>query len=408
MRSRSSSARAMTKAARRYAVTGAGLATPVGIEVPAVLSRVLWGPPAAGPITTFDVSRCLSRIGAPARAVALPAGDGVPMSRGTALLIVAIEHALADAGVDDPGVLALCIGGGGGDCALADDEALRPDLFLPCSVPSALEILARRWRFDGPRIGVYGASASGAQAVAEAAWLLAHGEAEMVLACGYDAMLNAIAFGALDGLGLLSCRNDEPATASRPFDARRDGFVLGEGAGALVLETEAHAVARGTRVQGWLLGVGVANGAHHWIEPPWDPSTAAETMQAALSDAAIDAAAVDHVLAYGSSSPAYDALETRALKAVFGGAASAPSVSSTKGALGYLAGAAGIVDAIIALGALRTQVVPPTLNYAEPDPECDLDYVPGRPRRKRLHTVLCNALGLGAQYVSLVLAEARS
>jgi len=335
----------------------------------------------------------------------LSSGD-TPLSRGVALLTTAAARALHDAGLVGSASLAFCVGGGGSDWELADSGDLGRELCLPSSVPLALRILADRFGVSGRQIGLYGASASGAQAVAEAKWLIEAGEAQAVLVGGYDALLNRAVFGVLDQLGLLSGRNDDPKAASRPFDADRDGLVLGEGAGALVFETEDHALRRGARIYGRVLGVGVSNGAHHYIDPPVDPRGAVAAMRSALADASLSPHAIDHVLAYGSSSPAYDALETRALKAVFGPMVHDVSISSTKGALGYLAGASGVIDLIVGLFALRTQLVPPTLNYCRRDPECDLDYVPWFPRQKRLRTVLCNSFGLGGQYVSVLVGGA--
>jgi 3-oxoacyl-[acyl-carrier-protein] synthase II len=387
-------------------VTGVGLITPLGADPEVVLERVLWGPPAARLITSFDVSGCTSRIGARVEKIPRVCTTGhAPLSRGVALLIEAATRALCDARLESGDPLALSVGGGGGDWMLAGSLDLCANLCLPSSVPHALRILARRVG-NGRQLGLYGASASGAQAIAEAKWLLQGREAQAVLVGGYDAMLNPVAFGMLDRLGLLSCRNDDPQAASRPFDADRDGFVLGEGAGALVLESEDHAIRRGARIYGRLVGVGVANGAHHLIDPPADPAGAVSAMRIALADAGLSTQAIDHVLAYGSSSPAYDALETRALKTLFGACAYDLSVSSTKGAFGYLGGAAGVVDFIVSLFALRLQMVPPTLNHSRGDRECDLDYVPRVPRRKRLRTILCNSFGFGGQYVSLIVGEA--
>lgn len=241
--------------------------------------------------------------------------------------------------------------------------------------------------------------------MAEGKWLLEARDAQAVLVGGYDAMLNPIAFEMLDRLGLLSLRNDDPKAASRPFDTDRDGFVLGEGAGALVLETGAHAVQRGAHIYGRLLGVGMTNGAHHQIDPPADPRGAVSAMRAALTDARVSSHAIDHVLAYGSSSPAYDALEIQALKVLFGPRVSGMSISSTKGALGYLGGASGVVDLVVGLFALQAQLIPPTLNFSRSDPDCDLDYVPRFPRRKRLQTILCNSFGFGGQYVSVIVGR---
>lgn len=386
-------------------ITGVGLITPIGAEPDLVLERVMWGPPAAGPITSFDTSGMRCRIGASVGTVPpVPSAGDAPVSRGVALVTAAAIRAVHDAALMTQGALALCCGGGGGDWEVADSGDLSPDLCVPSSVPHALRIVAQLVGARGRQVGVYGASASGAQAIAEGKWLIEGGAAEAVLVGGYEAMLNPIAFEMLDRLGLLSLRNDDPEAASRPFDADRDGFVLGEGAGALVLESEAHAGARRARVYGRLLGVGLANGAHHHIHPPADPSGAVSAMRAALADAKLYPRAIDHILAYGSSSPAYDALETRALKALFGPVVSGLSVSSTKGAFGYLGGASGVVDLIVSLLVLRAQLIPPTLNHAQGDRECDLDYVPRLPRRKRLRTILCNSFGFGGQYVSLIVA----
>lgn len=388
-------------------ITGVGLITPVGEDPERVFERVLWGPPAAGPITRFDSSGCRCKIGAEVERIPpIPSTGDTRLTRGVALLATAATRALRDAGRVTSELPALCLGGGGSDWELADSGDLCRDLCLPSSVSLALRILADRFGVSGRQVGLYAASASGAQAVAEAKWLIEGGEAQAVLVGGYDAMLNRVAFGMLDRLGLLSGRNDDPKAASRPFDADRDGFVLGEGAGALVLESEDHAFRRGARTYGHLLGVGMSNGAHHYLDPPTDSDGAVAAMRSALADARVSFQAVDHVLAYGSSSPAYDALETRALKTVFGSTVYDLSISSTKGALGYLAGASGVVDVIVGLFALRTQLVPPTLNYSQRDPECDLDYVPRVPRRKRLRIVLCDSFGLGGQYVSVLVGGA--
>lgn len=390
-------------------ITGFGLVTPLGVDPEMVFKQVMWGPAAAGPITSFDTSRCLCRIGAEVVKLApVPAPGNIPLSRGVALMATAATCALRDAELASAVPLALCIGGGGADWELADSADLCVELCMPSSVPHALTILARQFGVIGREVGLYGASASGAQAIAEAKRLIESGETQAVLVGGYDAMLNFPAFDMLDRLGLFSRRNDDPQAASGPFDADRDGFVLGEGAGALVLETEAHAVSRRGRIYGHLLGADLANGAHHHIDPPADVSGAVLAMRAALTDARLTSDAVDHVLAYGSSSSAYDALETRALKALFGSMAYRVPISSTKGAFGYLGGASGVVDLIVGLLTLKTQWIPPTLNYVHPDPECDLDYVPRFPRRKRLRTILCNSFGFGAQYVSLIVEGARA
>ncbi len=388
-------------------ITGVGVVTPVGADLEMVLERVMWGPPAGGPITSFDTSGFMSRIGAEvAKVPQVPSTGDAPISRGVALLTTAATSALRDAGLPARNPLALCLGGGGGDWELADTGDLSVDLCLPSSVPQALRVLAQQVDGNGRHVGLYGASASGAQAIAEAKWLLEGGEAQAVLVGGYDALLNPIAFEMFDRLGLLSRRNHDPKAASRPFDANRDGVVLGEGAGALVLEAAADAVRRGARIYGRLLGVGVANGAHHHVDPPTEPNGPVSAMRSALEDAGLRSQAVDHVLAYGSSSPACDALETRALKALFGPGVYGLSISSTKGALGYLGGASGVVDLIVSLLALQGQLIPPTLNYSKGDPECDLDYVPRIPRRKRLRTILCNSFGLGGQYVSVIVGRA--
>jgi 3-oxoacyl-[acyl-carrier-protein] synthase II len=394
-------------AATACAVTGLGLVTPVGGTPDDVLARVLWGPPGTARITRFDPGGSGCRIGAEIREVPpISTPEAEPISRGTAFLLAAVQRALDDAGMDPSIRLALCLGGGMGDWESVAPGEIDSVLSAPTSLQRTLGLLGSRLAPGAQHVGLYAASASGAQAVAEGKWLIEDGEAEAVLVAGYSAALNPVTLEIFDRLALLSHANHDPGGASRPFDAERDGFVLGEGAGALVLESAAHAQARRVRIHGWLRGVGVTNGVPPAVDAPAEPRGAVTAMSTALADAQLAAGAIDHVLAYGASSRAYDALETRALKAVFGARARHLTVSSTKGVLGYLAEASGIVDLIVGLSALGKAVVPPTLTYAHPDPECDLDYVPRVPRRRRLSTILCNSFGLGAQYVSLVVGAA--
>ena len=247
------------------------------------------------------------------------------------------------------------------------------------------------------------ACASGANAIGEAFRKVSHGEIDACLAGGVEAPLTRFNFGAYCALRALSKRNDEPEAASRPFDRTRDGFVMGEGGAVLVLEDYEHALRRGAPLLAEVAGYASNSGAHHMVMPNPEGSDAAAAMASALRDAGLDR--VDYINAHATSTKANDAAETRAIKAVFGAAAGAIPISSTKSMIGHALGAAGAIEAVVCVQVLREQFLPPTINLREPDPECDLDYVPLNGRAARVESVLSNSFGFGSCNASLVFRE---
>ena len=264
--------------------------------------------------------------------------------------------------------------------------------------------LAEQFCLDGPNLSCLTACAAGSQAVGEAAELIRAGEAELMLAGGSQSMIHPFGLTGFCLLTALSQRNDEPTRASRPFDLRRDGFVLGEGAGLVVLEELEHAKERGATIYAELTGYGCTADAFRVTDCHPDGRGAVACMRAALADAGLTPSEVGYINAHGTSTQLNDRAETRAIKEVFGPAAREVAVSSSKSMLGHLIAAAGAVELVICVEAIRQGVLPPTINYETPDPECDLDYVPNVPREKRVRHALSNSFGFGGQNVSLIVS----
>jgi 3-oxoacyl-[acyl-carrier-protein] synthase II len=329
------------------------------------------------------------------------------------LALAAAHQAAAEAGLPDgvePERLGVVMGTGMGGLITLErecrnwleggDRAVSPHT-VPMMMPNAAAgLIAMRLGAHGPGFQVGSACATGAHAIGEAARMIERGEADVIVAGGAEAALTGLSLAAFRGMGALSREG-----VSRPFDARRDGFVIGEGAGALVLEAAEHARARGAAVRGRVAGYGASNDAFHITQPDEDGRGAAQAMRAALADAGAAPGDVGYLNAHGTSTPFNDRVETVAVHAVFDG--SAPPVSSTKSAIGHLLGGAGAVEAVATLVALQRRVLPPTLNYEEPDPECDLDYVPDGPREGGgVELALSNSFGFGGQNACLALAVA--
>ena len=327
--------------------------------------------------------------------------------------LAAAHQAAAEAGLPDgvePERLGVVMGTGMGGLITLErecrnwleggDRAVSPHT-VPMMMPNAAAgLIAMRLGAHGPGFQVGSACATGAHAIGEAARMIERGEADVIVAGGAEAALTGLSLAAFRGMGALSREG-----VSRPFDARRDGFVIGEGAGALVLEAAEHARARGAAVRGRVAGYGASNDAFHITQPDEDGRGAAQAMRAALADAGAASGDVGYLNAHGTSTPLNDRVETIAVHAVFDG--SAPPVSSTKSAIGHLLGGAGAVEAVATLVALERKVLPPTLNYEEPDPECDLDYVPDGPREVGgVELALSNSFGFGGQNACLALAVA--
>ncbi len=328
--------------------------------------------------------------------------------------LAAADQAMAEAGLPegvDPERLGVVMGTGVGGLETLErevrafiergDRAVSP-LFVPMMMPNAAAgHIAMRYGAHGPGFSVASACATGGHAIGEAARMIARGEADAVVAGGTEAAMTDICLAAFRRMGALSREG-----ISCPFDARRDGFVMGEGAGVVILEAAEHAQARGAKVRARVAGYGASNDAFHITAPDEDGAGATKAMRAALADADAAAGDVGYINAHGTSTPFNDRIETLAVHRVFDNG-SAPPISSTKSAIGHLLGAAGAVEAVAVIGALERGVLPPTLNYEEPDPECDLDCVPDGPREAPgLELALSNSFGFGGQNACLALARA--
>ena len=391
--------------ARDVVITGRGAVTSIGEGADAFLdalyerrSGIADG---LGPCADFDPE------------AAMTPKEARRSDRFTQLAVAAAEQAVAEAGLPDgvePERFGVLMGSAIGGLETLErecsnwlekgDRGVSP-LFVTMMMPNAAAgTIAMRVNARGPGFSLASACATGAHAIGEAARMVARGEADVVVAGGTEATLNGLTIAAFKSLGALS-----KAGISRPFDARRDGFVMGEGAGALILESEEHAKARGVPIRGRVVGYGASNDAFHITEPDREGRGAPAAMLNALRDAEAQPGDVGYVNAHGTSTPYNDKVETLALHTVFNGGA--PPVSSTKSAIGHLLGAAGAVEAVAALGAIERGLLPPTINYEEPDPECDLDYVPDGPREAPdLKLALSNSFGFGGQNACLAIGAA--
>lgn len=408
---------------RRVVVTGIGCVTPVGSGAENAWSALLAGATGVGPISSFDATGFPVRIAAAVKD-ALDLGDLPPkearrLDRFVGLALAATREALRDAGMDPlpPGIdasrVGVAVGSGiGGLATLTENHRSLieggPRRVSPFLIPMTISNMASgyisiRYGFQGPNLCHVSACATGAHAVGEAMRILERGDADIVLAGGSEAPLLPLAVAGFAAMRALSVRNDEPAAASRPFDVDRDGFVMAEGAGVLVLEALDHAEARGARIRAELRGYAASADAAHPASPAEDGRGARLCMERALADAGVSPAEIGYVNAHATSTPAGDAVEARALRKVFGDHARRLPVSSTKGATGHLLAAAGAVEALFCVRALETGWLPPTLNLDRPDPECELDHVALEPRRADPRLALSNSFGFGGTNAALVL-----
>jgi 3-oxoacyl-[acyl-carrier-protein] synthase II len=401
-------------------VTGLGLLTPFGRGAARTFDALLAGRSAVGPITRFDASAQRCRIAAEVRELDagddLPAGDLRTLDRFQVLAILAALDAVRDAGLA-PGALgdraAVLVGSGIGGIETVErnHDALREKgprrvspYFIPAAIPNlGASLVSMRLGARGLCLAPATACASGAHALGEALWVIRSGRADVALAGGAEAAVTPLGVAGFAALRALSERNDEPRRASRPFDRGRDGFVMGEGAGVLVLESAAHAARRGARVRALFLGAGASADAHHVTQPDPEAAGMARAMRLALEDARVAPRDVGYVNAHATSTPLGDRLEAKAIREVFG--ERPPPTSSTKSALGHLLGAAGAVEAAIAVLALERGVLPPTLNQEDPDPQIDLDVVPNEARPHAARIAISNAFGFGGTNSTLVFAR---
>jgi len=408
---------------RRVVITGLGTLNPLGHDPETTWAAIRAGRSGIGPITLFDASAYDTRIAGEVKEFDPVARFGRKearrMARLTQLALAAAGQALADAGLRDETAgrnrMGVLVGSGMGalDPVAEAAEALAargPGRVSPFFVPMMLAdtpaaAVSIAYGLTGPNLAVYTACATGNNAIGEAAAMIRRGAVDVMVAGGTEACILPLALAGFGVMGAISTRNDAPERASRPFDAGRDGFVVSEGAAVLVLEERERALARGARVYGELLGYGSSADAYHITMPGEAGEGAAASMRAALDDAGLAATEVDYVNAHGTSTPLNDRAETAAIKRVFGERAYDLPVSSTKSMTGHLLGAAGALEAILCLLALRDGVIPPTINYEQPDPTCDLDYVPNAAREAELRVVMSNAFGLGGHNATIVLGR---
>jgi len=408
---------------RRVVVTGMGCISPVGNNVKETWDSILTGKSGATMITHFDASKHKTRFAAEVKGF-----DGVTlfgsrearkMDRFTQFATAAAMEALEQSGLkfdetnrDRVGVL---VGTGiGGIGTLLDQTNVMlergPDRVSPFLVPmmisdSAPGMLAIRLGVRGPNMALATACASGNNAIGEALEMIRRGVADVMIAGASEAAIVPVAMAGLNVMTALSTRNEDPQSASRPFDKDRDGFLMGEGAGILILESLEHAQARGATILGEITGYGTTDDAHHISAPAENGAGAALAMKMALENADLDSNNIGYINAHGTSTPLNDKSETAAIKTVFGEQAYAIPVSSTKSMTGHLLGASGAVEAVFCILAIRDEVLPPTINYHTLDPECDLDYVPNQPRKAAPKHVMSNSFGFGGHNATLVFSR---
>ncbi len=414
----------MSRTRRRVAITGIGCITPIGTGVDGLWNGLRAERSAVTAITRFDASifrsRCNAAVSDFDAAAFLDERRVKRLDRFGAFSVVSALLAVRDAGLDlatiDRDRTGTMMGTALGGVGYAEEQAGRfmRDGLRAVDATLALAVfggasscnIAIEFGITGPNATNAMSCASGTIAIGEAFRRVRSGEADIMLGGGAEAPLATLCFGAFALIRAMSTRNDEPARASRPFDADRDGFVMGEGAAVLVLEAWEHAVARGARIYAELAGYGTTNDAHHMTAPLPDGTQAARCMQLALADADVSPADVQYVNAHGSATPLNDPTETLAIRRVFGAHADRIPVSGSKGYYGHALGASGAIEAAISALAIDRAWIPPTLNLERPDPACDLDYVPGRGRDARADVVLSNSFGFGGINASLVLRRA--
>ena len=408
-----------TDLSRRAVVTGVGAVTPIGNDHPTFWRNLVAGVSGAGPITSFDASEFDVRIAAEVKdfdpTIAMDRKMARRMSRFIHLGVAAGKEAVENSGLDfstwtaeqrDRVAVAVNTSGGGQEAVTDGTRTLEtkgPGQVSPFAIPAlsgsmAACQLSMEYGLTGPVITQIAACASSVICFQDALRMIQRGEVDVVLAGGSEAPLLPVAFAALANMHALSKRNDDPTHASRPFDRDRDGFLFGEGAGVVIVESAKHALDRGANILCEVLGSALTADAFHISAPEPTGRGARRAMQMALADAGITADELDYVVAHGTSTPLNDVTETRAIKAALGEDAYRVAISSPKSMIGHLLGAAGVMSALTAIGAIKENIIPPTINLDNPDlPECDLDYVPKVARRARVDTAMINGFGFGGQ-----------
>ncbi len=395
---------------QQVVITGMGAITPIGVGVPNFWKALVDGVRGVEPITRFDVSDMPVQFAACVKDFDPEAFMPKKLTREMDLFMqygyAAAEEALTDAGLNPENIeerevpaerIGIVVGTAyAGLATIAETQD-------GINVAAAQIAIAKGFR--GPSLTVTTACSSGADALSTGIMLLKSGEADVVLCVGAEAAICKLNILGLTAAHALSTRNDEPATASRPFDATRDGFVIGEGGGCIIIEAEEHARARGAHIHASIIGWANSTDGYHVTSPHPDGIGAIYCMQKSIEKAGIAPEDVDYINTHGTSTPKGDVIETKAIHTLFGDHASKLAISSTKGSTGHMMGAGGVIETIACVKAVQDDIVPPTLNLDNPDPECDLDYVPNVARKQKVDIAMSNAFGFGGQNASLILKK---
>lgn len=406
-------------------ITGMGMVTCLGTGVGANWESATAGRSGIGPITLFDTEKYATRIAGEVRGNFDPAGHIPPkelrrMDRFQQFAMVAAGEAVADAGLswppENPFRHGVIVGSGMGGLDTVENAVMTysskgPRAIHPLTIPKAVSNLAPamisiKYGFKGPNSGIVNACTSGTTAVGEGFRLVREGRADVVVAGGAEAVVTRLSIAAFNALRALSTRNDEPERASRPFDRDRDGFVIAEGAGIVVMESEEHARQRGATIHARVIGYGATDDAYHAVMPDPQGEGAFWAMKQALEDAGVEPNQIGYINAHGTSTDLNDKMETLVIRRLFGPAAEQVAISSTKSMTGHLIGAAGAVEAIFTVMMMKTGVVPPTINYETPDPECDLNYTPNKAVSRDVEWAMSNSFAFGGQNGTLVFQRA--
>jgi 3-oxoacyl-[acyl-carrier-protein] synthase II len=406
---------------RRVVITGLGAVTPLGNDVPAMWSHLQAGESGIDRITHFDPAPFDTQIAGEVKnfdaSSAFPSPkDARRADRFAQFGVCAAHQALLDSGLDlertDRDQVGVFIGSGIGGLKTTEDQhsillSKGPGRLSPFMIPMLILNMASGffsmfYKLRGPNVATCSACATSTHAIGEAWRTIKMGDAQIMFAGGSEATIVPIGIGGFCAMKAMSTRNDDPRRASRPFDLDRDGFVMGEGAGVVVLEELEHAKARGARIYAELVGYGNTADANHMTAPAPFGEGAARCMKMALRHAGLNPADISYINAHGTSTPQGDIAETQAIKTVFGDHAKKLAVSSTKGATGHMLGAAGATELVICVKAIETSVVPPTINLDKPDPECDLDYVPNTAREMTVNAIVNNSFGFGGHNATVI------
>lgn len=409
------------KSEKRVVVTGLGTVTPIGLTVGEFWQSMMEGRSGAGPITYFDTAKYDTKFACEVKGFDplkyLDRKSVQRMDLFAQFAMAAAAQAVEDAGVDfeklDRDRVGVIVGSGIGGMwtyqrqqeNLFTDQG--PDHISPFFIPMMISDIAAgnisiKYKLRGPNYATTSACATSGHAIADAAMLIERGDADVMITGGSEAAICPMGIGGFNSMKALSTRNDDPTGASRPFDAKRDGFVMGEGGGIIILESYEHATKRGAKILAELSGFGLTADAYHLTQPAPGGEGAVRAMRLALKDARLNPEDIDYINAHGTSTPFNDKNETEAIKTVFGEHAYKLHVSSTKSMTGHQLGAAGSVEAVATIMAIINDTVPPTINYEFPDPDCDLNYVPNKPLKKTVNAAISNTFGFGGHNACLL------